>query len=541
MRPLHLAALAALSLLSPPFAADAATLTVTTTLDDNIADGECSLREAVMAASSNQVVSDCPAGEAWPVVDLIAFDIPGAGVQTITLGSQLVPMEAVTIDGYTQPGASPNTNATGALNATLRIALVGDCGGCIAFSLVAHGGPGGVYTFRGLSISGVHAAVLMGAQGTDPSPQIVVEGNYLGTDAGGLAAPSPTNIGVQMLHYPQVRIGGPLPAQRNLLAGFAQHAIVSFIGTQGTVIQGNLIGTDRTGLVALPIGSDAIYYRIGGGTDHLAIGGSAPGEGNVIAGAGGRGIAIDVTGNDVPPELAGDDVRVQGNLVGVGVDGITPLGNGGGAAGLNNTRSGVRYASLANSSGMARIGGENPGEANVIAYSTGPGIEFSGSAGGVTARAVGNVLFGNAIGIDLSGSAPDGRTPNDPGDADAGANRGQNHPELFDRRFTPPAARAPQGASGVLEIDYLVDSDPANSDYPLRIDFYRALGGEAFEHLGSDTYTAAEAGVMVTATLAADQRPPTLVATATDAAGRTSELAPAFPVGIFADGFEDAP
>ena len=62
----------------------------------------CTLREAITAANGN------------PGADIINFNIPGAGVHTITPTSPLPTIiEAVTIDGYTQPGASENTLAVG--------------------------------------------------------------------------------------------------------------------------------------------------------------------------------------------------------------------------------------------------------------------------------------------------------------------------------------------------------------------------------------------------------------------------------------------
>src|SRR5438874_2131308 len=85
--------------------AEGATLTVTTTADS----GAGSLRQAILDANA-------AAG-----TDTIAFNIPGAGVQTIAPLTNL-PMvtEAVVIDGYTQPGTSANSLATGD-NAVLLI------------------------------------------------------------------------------------------------------------------------------------------------------------------------------------------------------------------------------------------------------------------------------------------------------------------------------------------------------------------------------------------------------------------------------------
>ena len=85
------------------------TLVVRNTNDD----GAGSLREAINC--SNML----------PGTDTIAFDIPGTGVHTITPASAL-PMvtDPVIIDGYTQPGASPNTQSTGD-DAVLLIELDG--------------------------------------------------------------------------------------------------------------------------------------------------------------------------------------------------------------------------------------------------------------------------------------------------------------------------------------------------------------------------------------------------------------------------------
>ena len=59
--------------------------------------GNCSLRAAIEEANAS------------PGVDTIHFNIPGAGVHTIAPSSALVITEGVIIDGYSQPGASPNT------------------------------------------------------------------------------------------------------------------------------------------------------------------------------------------------------------------------------------------------------------------------------------------------------------------------------------------------------------------------------------------------------------------------------------------------
>ena len=91
----------------------AATFTVANTNDS----GAGSLRQAILDANAS-------AG-----ADVIDFNIAGAGVHTITPTSELPPItDTATIDGYTQPGASPNTQlATD--DAVLLIELNGESSG----------------------------------------------------------------------------------------------------------------------------------------------------------------------------------------------------------------------------------------------------------------------------------------------------------------------------------------------------------------------------------------------------------------------------
>src|SRR5215468_75891 len=89
--------------------ATASTFTVTNNSDS----GAGSLRQAITDANNH-------AG-----LDRIEFNIPGAGVHTITLASALPTITGpVVIDGYTQPGATPNTLSVGD-NAVLLIELNG--------------------------------------------------------------------------------------------------------------------------------------------------------------------------------------------------------------------------------------------------------------------------------------------------------------------------------------------------------------------------------------------------------------------------------
>jgi len=175
---------------------------------------------------------------------------------------------------------------------------------------------------------------------------------------------------------------------------------------------------------------------------------------------------------------------------------------------------------------------------------------------------LGNQISGNAgLGVSLGATA---RLANDPGDGDtaaAGANFGQNFPEISAFSVT----------GSTLDLSYRVDSAIANSSYPLRVEFFKADGDEGRDLIGVDSYTAAQAQMVKGISLAipagislsADD---VIVATATDAAvtaigadavGNSSEFSFSpltftieTPVSsacersgerIFCDGFDDAP
>lgn len=111
-----------LGLLWPSLATHAATITVTTVADVLDAAGACNVVTVASLPGSDDVTSlreaMCAAvNTAGP--DTIGFDIPGCGgVCTIRPTSALPALTSsgTTIDGYTQPGASPATASTPAVS-----------------------------------------------------------------------------------------------------------------------------------------------------------------------------------------------------------------------------------------------------------------------------------------------------------------------------------------------------------------------------------------------------------------------------------------
>src|SRR5712691_8400547 len=106
--------------------APAATITVTGTGDTVAVDGMVTLREAITSINNGaNVNADVVALGPYGTNDQIIFAIPGTGLQTIAPASNLPNItKPVVIDGYTQPGSSPNTLAVGD-NAVIKIDLSG--------------------------------------------------------------------------------------------------------------------------------------------------------------------------------------------------------------------------------------------------------------------------------------------------------------------------------------------------------------------------------------------------------------------------------
>src|SRR5207244_3229473 len=86
-------------------------------------------------------------------------------------------------------------------------------------------------------------------------------------------------------------------------------------------VKGNWIGVNITGAAALPNGLGILLTGSPGNVQSptLAIGGPNAGEGNVISGNLSSGIRH---AND------GGGGSVEGNLIGIAPDGVTPMGNG---------------------------------------------------------------------------------------------------------------------------------------------------------------------------------------------------------------------
>jgi parallel beta-helix repeat protein len=461
----------------------AATFTVTNTADSGLG----SLRQAITDANT-------AAG-----ADTIAFNISGAGcdgsgVCTIALASQLPSVSGqTTIDGYTQSGSSPNTIAVGPLDTVLKVVVSGAAIPGAQGLIVTGAGS----TLRGLVFNGGFSYTFR-----LEAANISVHGCFLGTDASGTAAVSNARGVYAGFAATGVLVGGPNPGDRNLISADEAQDIW-FEGAAGT-IEGNLLGTDKTGAASLGSPNTSIVISPVQGVNVI--------RGNVVTGGDFGAMTI---GGATPTTF---QTIVQGNFIGTDVTGTIALGS---------AQSGIHLWTT-----DVTVGGIGPGEGNVIAFNSGAGVYLDGNFHRCTIR--GNSIYSNhqnplignqCLGIDFSNTFAVFCDPslNDLGDADDGPNGGQNFPIITSAAASVAAGgttitgRLNSAASTTYDLDFY--SNPACAGRPQAL-----LEGKTY--LGSGQVTTdgsgnADINVNLPVTIGAGEP---VTATATDPDGNTSEF-----------------
>ena len=420
-----------------------ATLTVNSTgdaSDSSTGDGLCDTGALVGGQPECTLRGAIEEANALSGANTIEFDIPGAGPHTIQPASALPTVtDPVVIDGYTQPGASPNTNGPGlGLNTVLMIELDGTSAGTSFVPWLDI--TGGSSIVRELVINRFSGSgIRLQTSGN------VVDWNFIGTDVAGTVATPNSNPGVSIIAAGNI-IGGTGSGARNVISGNESNG-VGIVGgmSTGNQILGNFIWTDVSGAAAL--GNRFPAVSIFNAADNT-IGGTSPGAGNVVSGNDSEGILINGVG------AVGN--LVQGNSIGTDVTGTASLGN---------VFQGVDIRDNASDN---TIGGTAEGAGNTIAFNGGIGVlAVSGTGNGI----LGNSIFSNTqLGIDLE---LDGVTPNDVGDGDTGANNLQNFHVLT------------AAVSGSTAIQGTLNSTP---DTTFRLEFFSNSACDASGHGEGETF-----------------------------------------------------
>jgi CSLREA domain-containing protein len=386
--------------------------------------GACTLRAAIEEANA----------QADPAV--VAFFIPGPGPYVIAPSSSL-PAAAypIVLDAATQPGYSPGAP---------KIQLVGDHTSGAGGLIVA----GGDSTIEGFDIRGFDTGIkLVGNPSLDNhGGGDVVRANFIGTDVTGTAVAS-NSEGINV-SAPNSVIGGLGTAERNVISGNGDGVWVHSPDATGVTIEGNFIGTDVTGTVALPAGfiGDVNQGSLSGvalvGVSGATVGGTAAGARNVISGNGGAGVFLKGTDFDRAQENL-----IEGNYVGTDVTGARPLGN-------------LRGVQLDAGAQGNVVGGATASARNVISGNVEQGVDIWG---GGYALWAGNHIQGNYIGTDATGSAALGNDTgievtayaNDIGGALPGSGNviSANRKDGIDFDETPTDPTDGQVASNIIGLD----------------------------------------------------------------------------------------
>lgn len=413
------------------------------------------------------------------------------------------------VSGVLISGNYIGTNAAGTAALGGQGIVVGTVGGTAIGPFTIGGltatpgtGPGNVISGsegNGISVNALGSGTTIGTG--------AIQGNLVGLSANGNAAIA-NSIGISLSDQDfsigatpkmsPITIGGTAAGSSNVISG--NHGVGILTVADGVTIQKNFIGTDINGNTALPNGGG---LRVTGGSAFAGtttIGGIN--AGNVISGNSGLDAIVVTTTTAV----------IKGNLIGTRADGITPLPNLGSIGVVIN-------------SGVGIIGGTVAGEGNTITGSDSYGIKVVISAPQIRAAASASIL-GNAIylngpisgagGLGINLYAPDVVTPNDDGDADTGPSDLQNYPVIT----SATAAGNVQGtfnskASSIYRLEFFANPACDPSGY-----------GEGKTFIGFQSITTNGSGnanfSTTFAALPAGQ--PVVTATATDAAGNTSEF-----------------
>lgn len=349
------------------------------------ASGPGSLAQAVADANLNPVDAD-----------IIQFNIPSAVPVTINLAAPLVIGGPVSIEGYSQPGASAGTIAGRTIFININAgAVTGN-----AFTVQANG-----VTISGLAI---YNAPGYGIQA--PSAYAVsnlhVWGNFIGTDNSGLAPFSNVNGNID------VNVGGGT-ASSNIVIGV--NGDNTNDANEGNLIVGTSSGSGSTG------DGIAMWYctnsTIAGNIIGLNKNGTGTNMGNIR-----DGILLTVDCSNVTIGTDGDGVSdaLEANIIGRnGRYGIQVAGRSfsnviaGNTIGLDQTGAVAPNAygiellnAYSNRIGTNADGVSDLLERNIISANTTDGIHISSYAFfGFDANSNDNIFKGNIIGTNASGAA----------------------------------------------------------------------------------------------------------------------------------------
>jgi hypothetical protein len=241
---------------------------------------------------------------------------------------------------------------------------------CAAGTVLRGTGTAGTVTTAGMVFPG------------DLTPAVLHTGQVnFDADAGGTMALA-NGFGIEIVSGVNNTIGGTTTGAGNVISGNRGYGIQMHPGSHGNLIEGNYIGTDAGGTMALAnhAGGMLLYRAV-----NNTIGGTTTGAGNVISGNGSYGIDV----------LDSESNLIQGNYIGTDAGGMLPLPNNGYGIWISSDN---LFPSSENLIGaLMREAG------NVIAHNGSDGVQVGGYLNG--SLAFNNGILSNSIFDNMSGLA----------------------------------------------------------------------------------------------------------------------------------------
>lgn len=307
----------------------------------------------VGAGSLAQAITD---SSATPADDTIVFNIPKSDPNFVT--SEGVSYWLITpVSAFPSPlAAFPTVEGTTIIDGTTQATFIGEetnpLGPEIMISGEAAGNTHGFYfTSGGFDGAKIIGLIINNFDGVDKagiaiSGRTHVWGCYIGTSATASSdVNSGNNNGIYITNSNGCYLGSTEAANRNIISGNNDSGIQIWHGASANnYIVGNYIGTDRTGMTALPNTGSGVASLYG--PDSTYIGDGTVNGRNIISGNDGNGITI----------FDSEYNSILGNYIGLAQDGSTVVTNEG--YGISITSSTINDA-VWNSVGDGTAGGRN--------------------------------------------------------------------------------------------------------------------------------------------------------------------------------------
>jgi len=281
-------------------------IVVDSTADTNTRDDTVTLREAIMLASGELAAADLNSSE----VNNVKGEPGPESADTISFDPAVFPPDAPATISLTATLPVLSTGGDAIVGAKAGVIVDGANLGFECFQIRSDGN-----AIKGLQIQNCHTGIVLqtaarnnmiggSAEGernvissndavgvrVDGSAN-VIQGNYIGTDASGTMSRPNEMEGIWIAPGAQENlVGGSNPGEGNVISGNSLFGVsISGLGAKGNLVKGNYIGVDASGRVAL---KDRYGVVLDSGAQNNIIGGSVPGDANVISGNQSAGVLI---------------------------------------------------------------------------------------------------------------------------------------------------------------------------------------------------------------------------------------------------------